>query len=192
MKVLYEGAEAVVYEEGDIIVKYRKPKKYRHKELDEKIRKKRTKSETNLLKKSADITPNVLESNNLDIIKMDKIDGFTVKEVLDNNTNIAFQIGIVVSKLHELNIIHGDLTTGNLIWLKDSIKVIDLGLGKVSPRLEDKAVDLHLFKESLESKHHLVKDEVWSNFLENYNPKEKKEILKKLERVERRGRNKSK
>ena len=144
------------------------------------------------MKKSADITPNVLESNNLDIIKMDKIDGFTVKEVLDNNTNIAFQIGIVVSKLHELNIIHGDLTTGNLIWLKDSIKVIDLGLGKVSPRLEDKAVDLHLFKESLESKHHLVKDEVWSNFLENYNPKEKKEILKKLERVERRGRNKSK
>jgi TP53 regulating kinase-like protein len=72
------------------------------------------------------------------------------------------------------------------------VRFIDFGLSFVSEKIEDKAVDLHLFREALESKHFRHEKEIWKEFVKGYAPKEKTQILKRLELVELRGRNKQK
>ncbi|MEM4719744.1 MAG: phosphotransferase, partial [Candidatus Pacearchaeota archaeon] len=99
-------------------------------------------------------------------------------------------VGQIIAKLHKEDIIHDDLTTSNMILKEDKIYVIDFGLSFISKRIEDKAVDLHLIKQSLEAKH-------WRNFKnlfewlvksykENY--EKAQEVLERLKKVEKRGR----
>jgi TP53 regulating kinase-like protein len=73
--------------------------------------------------------------------------------------------------------------------LKDKIYFIDFGLSFVSKKLEDKAVDLHLFRQALESRHHRIWEKCFSEFSKAYGDKA---VLKRLEIVEARGRNKHK
>jgi TP53 regulating kinase-like protein len=73
----------------------------------------------------------------------------------------------------------------------DSVAFIDFGLSYQSTKVEDKAVDLHLFLQALESKHFDVKELAWASVLEGYRPSGREDILKRLEAVERRGRNKA-
>jgi N6-L-threonylcarbamoyladenine synthase/protein kinase Bud32 len=59
--------------------------------------------------------------------------------------------GSTVGLLHAAGIIHGDLTTSNII-LRDGVCVlIDFGLAFVSAELEDRGVDIHVFFQTLES-----------------------------------------
>lgn len=78
-KVLVQGAEAkiILDEKNNLIIKDRVKKSYRLKELDEKIRKQRTKSEKKLLEKASKIinAPNPLPLKEGDIIKMPFIEG---------------------------------------------------------------------------------------------------------------------
>ena len=53
--------------------------------------------------------------------------------------------------MHCAGIIHGDITTSNIMLLDDSIVFIDFGLGRYSQVYEDKAVDLLVLKKSLQS-----------------------------------------
>ncbi len=85
--------------------------------------------------------------------------------------------------MHKANVVHGDLTTSNLI-LKKKVYLIDLGLGDSTQRIEDKAVDLHLFKECLVSKHHNIWEKSWQAFLKGY---KLKNVLARLEIIEKRG-----
>ena len=90
--------------------------------------------------------------------------------------------------MHNASIIHGDLTTSNII-VHDKVYFIDFGLGFVSTKIEDKAVDLHIIKKALESKHYLHAEECFHYLLEGYT-KENKDvemILRRLEKVEKRG-----
>jgi TP53 regulating kinase and related kinases len=189
-----QGAEAVILKEKDKIIKDRVPKTYRLKQLDESLRTFRTKREIKVLEtlRKANIpVPAVLKKDTTSFV-MECIPGEKVRDVLDAKPKLAFEIGQLIAKVHDLDIIHGDLTTSNMIFDKH-IYLIDFGLSFFSQKIEDKAVDIHLFKQALESKHYKVYDVALKHFLEGYvQAKQSKEILKQLETVESRGRYKQK
>jgi len=196
MNKIAQGAEAVIYKDKDLVVKNRLKKEYRHPELDKNLRKYRTRREAKILKKLEELnfpaTRLIEVDEDKGILKITFVKGEPVKNVLDkNHKKLSREIGKKIAELHRHNIIHGDLTTSNMILGKE-IVFIDFGLGFSSEREEDKAVDLHLVRQALESKHHKIWkecfDEVIKGYRENY--PEHKKILKRFEIVESRGRNK--
>jgi len=193
-KKIAQGAEAVIsLTESDTILKERIPKSYRNEELDQDLRKSRTRREAKIIQKLEGLAPKLLKTDNQSEIEMEFIDGNVLKNILDEHIELAKEIGKQTGIIHDKDIVHGDLTTSNIILDKNKkIRFIDFGLSFVSTKEEDKAVDLHLFKEAVESKHFRHKDEIWKEFLKGYNPKNREAILKRLEKVERRGRNKEK
>lgn len=191
MKLIYQGAEAKIYKNGEKIVKERVKKSYRLPRLDAKIRKFRTKREAKLLSLANINVPRLIAIDEKNaILEMEFLKGDLLKNVLDvlplkKSLEICRLLGEEISKLHAQDIIHGDLTTSNMILKKDEIYFIDFGLGFISKKIEDKAVDLHLLKQALESKHYKHFDKYYQMILENYN---NKEVIKRLEKVEKRGR----
>lgn len=198
--IIAQGAEAVLIKEGTSLVKERIKKDYRIKEIDEKIRKLRTRSEIRLIERASKIinTPKIINSDDKTMkINMEFIDGIKLVDHLDNSKNrekILTKIGNEVALLHNNNIIHGDLTTSNMILKDDDIYFIDFGLGFISDKSEDKAVDIHLFKQALDSKHYTHSEKSFESFLKGYKEKSNnfKEISNRLEKVEARGRYKGK
>ncbi|MEK6906562.1 MAG: hypothetical protein AABW81_03000 [Nanoarchaeota archaeon] len=242
LKLISQGAEAKIFldKNKNIILKDRVKKSYRIPELDEKIRKQRTKSEMKLLIKANNIinTPQVLDSENVNskyLFKLQYINGKKLSEHLNTlqlpkQKQILRQIGQDTAKLHDINIIHGDLTTSNMILVKknpasqinktlinnetiniinksdsslltishqstnkvsSNLKVyfIDFGLGFISNRIEDKAVDIHLLKQALEARHFKNWEVLFSEFIKGYkNSKDSKKILQQLDSVEKRRR----
>jgi TP53 regulating kinase-like protein len=195
-KLIAQGAEAKIFLNKNIINKQRIVKSYRHQILDEKIRKSRTKKEAKLLTKSltqAKInTPKVLNQDKFNI-EIEFIPGDKLSETLNTyNEKKQFKLmqnlGKQVASLHQQNIIHGDLTTSNTILKKDNLFIIDFGLGFISARLEDKAVDLHLIKQALEAKHFQNHEKLFKSFLKGYKYSETKQVLEQLKKVEARGR----
>ena len=125
---------------------------------------------------------------------MEFISGRKLSENLDELKDwkeVCEKIGENIAKLHDLNIIHGDLTTSNMIYVEKEEKVyfIDFGLGYGNGKTEDKAVDLHLIKQAIEAKHFEKWEEYFKAVLKGYRISENaQETLKRLEKVERRGR----
>ncbi len=190
--LIAQGAEARIIKEEDKVIKDRISKSYRHPELDKKIIKQRTKKEAKILEKAHKLisSPKPTKTTNNEII-MPFIEGKKLSQELEklDYKNICKKIGQNIAKLHDNNIIHGDLTTSNMILNKDSeVIFIDFGLGFTSSRNEDKAVDLHLIKQALEAKHHQIWKECWKIIEENYNSKDKAKTLEQLKKVESRGR----
>ena len=157
----------------------------------------RTRSETKLLEKAGKIisVPKIINSDEkTKKIFMEFIDGKKLSEnlnlfSLEKQKIIIKEIGISLAKLHNENLIHGDLTTSNLI-LKEKIFFVDFGLGYHSLKLEDKAVDIHLFKQALEAKHFDNWKVLFEEFLKEYsdNCNDSEKVLCQLEKVEKRGR----
>lgn len=196
-KILARGAEATITKQGKTIIKNRVSKGYRHPILDEKIRKLRTRSEAKIIEKASSLipVPKIISSDEKNKeIKIEYIEGKLLAnnlEKLKNKYAICEQIGISLSKLHDAGIIHGDLTTSNLIYNEKEKKTyfIDFGLGFHSNRIEDKAVDLHLIKEALQAKHPTIYQKSFKAILKGYkSSKNSSIVLKQLEKVERRGR----
>lgn len=199
MKLLYQGAEAHVYVNENSVLKRRISKSYRDPTLDASIIKKRTKREVKIIKKLNDLNipaPSVLESTN-DSITMTLIKGDKLRDVFDKNYEIyAIALAKLITNLHKNDIIHGDLTTSNMILSSDSDKIhlIDFGLSFISKKIEDFAVDLHLFCQALESTHHTVYKDAIKVFKEIYVSEFEKgdKVLARLDEVELRGRYKHK
>jgi len=189
MKLIGHGAEAKVYEKIKSVLKKRVKKGYRHPSIDIRLRKLRTRSEAKLLKKILGLginVPKVLKSDDKKmLLELEKIEGTKVRDILDGSDeelkkNICKELGKIIKKLHQNEIIHGDLTTSNMIW-NGKLFLIDFGLGKVSTRLEDKAVDIHLLKECLKSKHHFHWLTYWKVFKKSYGLKKTFDQLEKVE-----------
>ena len=197
MKQIGNGAEAIIYLDKNVI-KDRVKKTYRIKAIDEKLRKSRTKRESKILKKLEDLkfpAPN-LEYVDLTSMKirMGHVKGDKVRDALESSDykKLCREIGRRVADLHNNDIIHGDLTTSNMI-LNDKVHFIDFGLSFFSKKLEDKAVDLHLLRQALESKHHKIWKKCFDSVLQGYKKSEHyKDIRKRFEVVEARGRHKTK
>ena len=75
-----------------------------------------------------------------------------------------------------------------ILTSEDNLYFIDFGLGFISKRIEDKAVDLHLIKQALEAKHFGIWKQCWVIIEKNYNSKQREQILQQLGKVESRGR----
>lgn len=198
------GAEAQLYKGKwfgfSVIKKVRIPKKYRIANIDNELRTSRTISESKLLitaKKVGVNTPIVFEIDLEDtIIIMENIEGVLVKDWLKSCKKINEQIELVkrigekVGILHTNDIIHGDLTTSNIIVQNNDLYFIDFGLGKFSKAIEDKAVDILLMKKCFTSTHTHIDRELFLAFQEGYKTTMGKanSVLKRAAKVESRGR----
>ena len=195
--IIQQGAEAKIILSNNKIIKRRTKKSYRFPELDKKIRKQRTRKESKLLEKASYLIPipKILKvDEKTQEIELEYIKGKKLSDHLDklkNKIQIASQIGKQIALLHDSDIIHGDLTTSNMIFEDKTNKLyfIDFGLGFTSLRIEDKAVDLHLIKQALEAKHFKYYKQFFSAVLEGYKTsKNSQQVIKQLEKVELRGR----
>jgi len=190
MKVLAQGAEAKVYLEDNKIIKERIEKKYRIKELDEFLRKTRTKKEIKLLsdlRRHGLNVPRVIDYSKFKIV-MEFIEGKKLKDVLNTKNYKIFsrEIGRSVAKMHKADIVHGDLTTANIIVRDNELYFIDFGLGTETKNLEQKAADLLTLYQNFKSVH--PKLDCWKYFLEGYKNKETKKILFVFEKMLKRRR----
>lgn len=193
MELVTKGAEANLYRENGKLIKKRVKKTYRIPTLDRRLRKARTKHEVKILEKLRNLGVPVPRVLDVDIenhtIVMTYIDGTLLKKVFDKEsketiTGLSKQIGETLAKLHSNNMIHNDLTTSNMILKDDKIYFIDLGLGYHSTRLEDRAMDLVVFKKSLMATHPKNFETIWNGMLKGY--KGNKEILTRVEQIEKR------
>jgi TP53 regulating kinase-like protein len=186
MVVLAQGAEAIVRREGNTIVKDRVPKKYRHPDIDKKLREQRTQLEARLLKKAASICP---VPGNVEVegtsIRMNFID----REPIGKNLTpgVCAKLGTIVARLHSNGIAHGDLTTSNVL---EGPVIIDFGLSKSTSRIEDFAMDIHLFKSCLESRHPAVSDDCFESFWKEYSQQfvRARDVLERIHSIQKRGR----
>ncbi len=194
MKLISQGAEAKIYEENKQIVKSRTTKSYRLPEIDDKLRKFRTRRETKILEKLTALnfpSPKVISSTDKEMkITMEKIPGEKLRDVLNKENCKAYgkEMGEKIAVLHDNEIVHGDLTTSNMIF-NDEIHFIDFGLSFFSNKNEDYAVDLHVLHQILESYHNELWEDCFKAVLEGYKKKKSaSQVLKRLEQVEKRGR----
>ena len=104
-------------------------------------------------------------------------------------------LGELIGKLHAADIIHGDLTTSNVISIDRSLHLIDFGLSQFSLKIEDKSVELNLLLRALESKHPQVASEIFEQVIMAYltTYSEGNVVVDRFEnKVLKRGRNKGK
>lgn len=192
MKQIQQGAEATIYQDKDKITKLRTSKSYRLPILDNKLRKSRTKAEAKIINKLQSIipVPKILETDNQQTIEMEFIDGKKLSEHLEQLDwkSICKKLAENLTKLHNQDLIHGDLTTSNMIFKDNLVYLIDFGLGFHSHKIEDKAVDLHLLKQALDAKHFTIFPEAFNIILKNYKAKQSDLIIKRIETIEKRGR----
>ncbi|EAS34776.3 BUD32 protein kinase [Coccidioides immitis RS] len=123
------------------------------------------------------------------------------------------RIGRVIGALHKAGVIHGDLTTSNLILrgqsnenttnidphsttlkpnLEGEIVLIDFGLASQSVQDEDRAVDLYVLERAFGSSHprtEIFFDEVLKAYRESF--KGASSVLETLKKVRMRGRKRS-
>ena len=199
-KILQHGAEALIILDEDKVIKRRIKKSYRLPQIDEEIRKLRTRSEAKLLLKASRLV-SVPEIKNVDEeskeISIEFLEGKKLSEYLDSfslgdQKKICKMMGKNIAKLHDSDIIHGDLTTSNMILKDEKVFFIDFGLGFSSHKIEDKAVDLHLLRQALEARHFRNWETLFTEVKRGYSSsKNSSLVLEQFKKVEARGRYKS-
>jgi N6-L-threonylcarbamoyladenine synthase/protein kinase Bud32 len=193
-ETLDNGAEAVVYlEEGpegqEVLIKERVPKAYRHKEIDERIRTERNRTEARLMseaRRSGVPTPIIYDVEDFKI-KMQYIDGIPIKHLI--TPEISEKVGELVGKLHSAGIVHGDLTTSNLLLAGERLYLLDFGLAYFDKGLEARGVDVHVLFQTFESTHRdhqalieAFKKGYQSTFIDS------EDVLKRVEEIKKRAR----
>jgi TP53 regulating kinase-like protein len=204
--LIKKGAEASLYlaewHGRRVVMKKRLPKEYRPSKLDEQIRIYRTVHEPQLMHEAKEAgvpTPTIFLVDVADAtIIMEFIEGKQVKKVLGEASksirqSLCLRIGESVGRLHDYGIIHGDLTTSNMILdLERKIFFVDFGLGEKTAELEARAVDLHLMKRALQSTHFRFAEECFEAVIRGYSKvlgvENAKSVLDNIREIERRGR----
>ena len=204
-RLLYTGAEADVilgdWQGLEAVFKVRKPLTYRLQVLDEAIRRQRTVHEAEMihLAKNAGVaSPSLyyvdIQSSTL---VMQFVRGDRVKDLVASLSGgqldgTFFEFGQDVARLHRFGIMHGDLTTANVVRSDGRLVFIDFGLSLRTTRLEDHAVDLRLIKETLVGAHPEVSaralDALNGGYASVVGPARSRAVLKQLQNIERRGR----
>ncbi|XP_078437418.1 protein kinase superfamily protein [Wolffia australiana] len=207
--LLKQGAEARVFASDFIgrksIVKERFSKKYRHPILDAKLTLRRLNAEARCMTKARRLgvlTPTLYALDpQLHTLTFEYIEGPSVKDVLlefgssrvdpEKLADMALQIGRAIAKLHDGGLVHGDLTTSNMILQTGTgcLVLIDFGLSFTSTLPEDKAVDLYVLERALLSMHSSCGD-VMDQILAAYRRSSKQwsATFNKLAQVRQRGR----
>ena len=207
IKVLKMGAEACIFLSEDwygrrAVIKMRVPKAYRPEALDEHIRRYRTVHEPQLMheaKQAGVATPLIYMVNvSQATIVMEYIEGQQVKQLLNDAGKherhaLCLRIGESTAKLHQHGLIHGDLTTSNMILNPEGkLFFVDFGLGEKNIELEAQGVDLHLLKRALQSTHFQFWEECFQGVLSGYTSilgiAQAEKVYEKIREIERRGR----
>lgn len=204
MKVLRRGAEATIYESvfdgQEVLVKERSAKRYRIPQIDAVLRSNRTRQEIKLMREARGhgiMTPKVVHSDEtLSVITMEKINGPTMRDFLSrapSNFSVCKRAGEEIGKMHSAGIIHGDLTTSNMIVAGKEVFFIDFGLGKFSRRVEDMATDLSVLREALDAGHHRISGKCWKSVESGYRKSNPRwaDVIRRMGKIEARGRYKS-
>src|SRR3989344_4014688 len=198
MMQIGHGAEAVLTQDGNVVIKERLVKGYRIPELDDALRKFRTRREAKVLQRleGFDFPAPGLKyfCDKRMFITMDFVPGEKLKDILDRGDDyqeLARKVGSQIGVLHRENIVHGDLTTSNMIKdaMSGQIKFIDFGLSCFSDKVEDKATDLFLMDRALESSHTSRYEKLFEAVLEGYKESypNAEEVLKRFKQVDMRG-----
>jgi TP53 regulating kinase-like protein len=204
--LIRKGAEASIFLEEwhgrQVVMKTRLPKAYRVDRLDSSIRLARTSREAHLLhdSKGAGVsTPTVYEVDTATCtIIMDYVNGPRLKEAFLGMNDVDLRrtccaLGLLVGRLHSSGIVHGDLTTSNMI-LRDGDKLffIDFGLSGYSNEPEARGVDLLLMNRAFKSTHFALHSRAFESVLDGYRRvigrKETQRVLTKMREIEKRGR----
>lgn len=216
-ELVTQGAEGRVYAVEwlgrSVIVKQRFPKQYRHPDLDAHIASERMKAEARALTRCRTFgikTPAVYDVNfeRREIILEKISNSSTVRNYIYEAVNrklpmdsllmlgMAERIGKVLAKMHKNHIIHGDLTTSNMLLVapfdSSEIILIDFGLSSLDERAEDKAVDLYVLERAILSTHPNTEKFV-NHLLSTYQTiggEAAKDVIKRLDEVRLRGRKK--
>jgi len=191
-KILSRGAEAYLLEgtflSKPVVVKERRPKRYRIAQIDSALRAERTLSEARLLsaaKQAGVLCPLVrfVDSQRMRIFE-ERLEGRLLSSAsLAVRSRNAKAAGELLGRLHLAGIYHGDYTTANLMLCNKGLYVIDFGLSARSLRVEDYATDLLLYKKA-------VTEKEFTAFLSGYkkaNPKAQP-VVRRLCGIESRGR----
>lgn len=131
------------------------------------------------------------------------VDGVLVKDYINslkgddddvNNrhmSSLVDLIGVTLAKMHNIDLVHGDLTTSNMIYdaERHELTLIDFGLSFVSGLAEDKGVDLYVLERALLSSHPGT-EQLFQQLLDSYcaNSKMARTVIQKLNEVRMRGR----
>jgi len=164
--IIYRGAEAEIvlseYLGKKVVQKKRVTKSYRIKEIDSYLISSRTREEAKLISEArkSGVSVPILYDVDLQkgILTMQYLNGERIKDIINDVSDnkrkkLCIKIGESIAKLHNYDIIHGDITTSNMILLDDCIHFIDFGLGSKCDEIEAKGVDLHVLMEAFESTH---------------------------------------
>jgi len=187
---MIQCAEAIIEFKDGLVFKRRIRKRYRIKEIDERIRRERTRREARIIseaRRKGIPTPVILDIFDYTLV-MERIEGNLVGEVI--TPRISERIGELVGILHRNGIIHGDLTTSNLILGSDNILyLIDFGLSSFDSSIEARGVDVHVFFQSLSATCESWK-ELKESFIKGYTRTlpDAPQVLTRVSEIEQRGR----
>ncbi|XP_020495231.2 EKC/KEOPS complex subunit TP53RK [Labrus bergylta] len=217
-ELIKQGAEARVYRTEFLgkptIVKERFPKRYRHPALDEKLTHRRTVQEVRSIlrcRKAGISTPVVyfVDYTSHCIFLEEIVGSVTVRDHIASAQQsgsrteseleqLADRVGKILGRMHDEDVIHGDLTTSNMLLKRgpedgeDELVLIDFGLSYNSALPEDKGVDLYVLEKAFLSTHPNT-ESLFEKLLKSYAASSKKSaaVVKKLDEVRLRGRKRS-
>ncbi len=189
MEIIASGAEAVIMLDGKTVIKTRIHKRYRLKEIDEALRKDRTRTEARLISEARRCgvpTPIIRDVTDFEI-KMEFIDGTALRNMI--TPALSEKAGELVGRLHSCGIVHGDLTTSNILFRDEKLFLIDFGLAFIDRSLEARGVDVHVLFQTFESTHE-AHEELIEAFKTGYSRTfpEADEVIKRVGEIESRGR----
>jgi O-sialoglycoprotein endopeptidase (EC 3.4.24.57) len=147
------GAEAVITFADGNAIKQRQSKRYRVPALDRKLIAERTRAEARLIHtaRKAGVPTPVISDITHDTIVMERIAGTLLTESL--STAHCEEAGRIVGRLHTAGIMHGDLTSSNMILRESDGRcvLIDFGLAQATSEIEQRGVDIHVMFQTLSS-----------------------------------------
>jgi len=203
---LHRGAEAdlslTTIGPWKVVVKCRVRKDYRNPILDERIRHDRTISEASVIHEAKTAGARVPSIVGVDIennaIVMTHLAGTVARECLDDMGKSEAQkllrsIGEQIGLLHTTGIVHGDLTTSNVIVSPSGAPfIVDFGMSRRSVEPEDRGVDLHLLQRSIIASHRQNPSSMMNSMIRGYEETTGKKIAsstwRKAREIARRGR----
>ncbi|WP_458185639.1 bifunctional N(6)-L-threonylcarbamoyladenine synthase/serine/threonine protein kinase [Haladaptatus sp. NG-WS-4] len=183
------GAEATVTIGTERVTKRRVAKSYRHPALDARLRKERTTLEARLTSDARRVgvpTPVVYDVDpETGVIEFERVGDADLRDEL--TTDRVRDVGRHLGTMHRAGIVHGDPTTRNVRCSAERTYFIDFGLGYYSDDVEDYAMDLHVFSQSLTG----TADEaakLWRAFESVYAETGDEGVIEQLREIEGRGR----
>lgn len=102
-------------------------------------------------------------------IFMEYIHGQTIHDFLENNygnteavTEILFNIGTLLGRMHYGNLYHGELNTSNMLLKNDgTIVLVNFSSSFLNPNDDDQVIDLYGLEKSFIKMHWNIMDKFW-------------------------------